>query len=104
MHNFDRGIVKWAPFNSVVNGKALINELAKKREKVNLPTLSDEQQKLIEEKLVNAYYQNELVTIYYFKNNYIKKVRSKIKKIDSIYHRIYLENLVLHFGQITNII
>ena len=45
MNKNDRGIIKWQPFNSLINGKLVINSLLLEREKINKPIISEEDQK-----------------------------------------------------------
>ena len=54
MHNVERGIIKWAPFNSVVSGNEMLNSIVKEKNKIAMPTLSDEQKEVIEKKLILA--------------------------------------------------
>ena len=100
----DRGIIKWAPFNSVTPSKELINRLAKEKLKVNKPILSEEQLSDIQTKLYEAY-NNELEPIInYYKNGIIFKEKSKIKVLDLAHNRIILKsNKIIYFNQIINI-
>lgn len=103
MHNQDRGIIKWLPFNSVVSGKEIINNILKEKNKIMMPTLSNEQIEIIENKLLIAFYENIQINVSYFQNGNIQNLKTYIKKIDSIYHKIYLENKVIRFEQIIKI-
>ena len=47
--NKDRGMIKWAPFNSLINSQYLINSLVFEKTKINKPTISEEEQKIIDE-------------------------------------------------------
>ena len=99
----DRGMIKWAPFNSVVNSKEMTNELIKERQKVNIPELSDDNYHDIEDTIVKAYFTKAAVTITYFENGYLYTITDKIKKIDQIYKLIYLNTKKLLFKQIIKI-
>lgn len=102
--NKDRGIIKWAPFNSLINGKYIVNSLLIEKNKVIKPIISEEEQKILEEKIIEAYYCQNVVIITYYKEGFLNKTKTKIKKIDSIYKTIYLtNNLKLLFKQILNI-
>ena len=103
MNNFDRGIVKWLPFNSVVPSSQIVNEILKEKAKIKMPNLSNEQKEEIEEKIINAFYENENIKLFYYYQGKLFKIEGKIKKIDSIYHKIYLNNKVLLFNQIVKI-
>ena len=69
--NKDRGMIKWAPFNSVVNSKELTKEILKERERIILPTLSEDNYYQIEQMIINAYFTKSTVTIVYFENGYL---------------------------------
>lgn len=100
----DRGIIKWVPFESVVPNKLVIKSILEEKKKVSKPTLSEEEETIIEEKIIDAYYSETIITIYYYKNGFIKNITSKIKKIDQIYKMIYLvNNTRLLFNQILDI-
>ena len=90
--NKDRGMIKWAPFNSLINGKHIVNSLVLEKTKITKPQISEEEQKIIEEKIIEAYYCQEKVLITYYKDGYLYKIHSTIKKIDSIYKTIHLDN------------
>ena len=67
-------------------------------------TYSEEEQKIIEEKIIEALYCQTTIIITYYQNGFLLKTKSKIKKIDSIYKTIYLENHTkLLFNQILKI-
>ena len=76
MHNVERGIIKWAPFNSVVSGNEMLNSIVKEKNKIAMPTLSDEQKEVIEKKLILALYSQNIVNIYYFQNGKILNIKS----------------------------
>ena len=63
--NKDRGMIKWQPFNSLVNGKQVINTLIAERTKVRQPIISEEEENLLEEKIIEAYYCRNKVLITY---------------------------------------
>ena len=63
--NKDRGMIKWAPFNSLINSQYLINSLVFEKTKINKPTISEEEQKIIEEKIIEALYCQTTIIITY---------------------------------------
>lgn len=103
MNKLDRGMIKWQPFNSVINGKYVINNILKEKAKINKPIISDEEQKLLEEKIIEAYYCQNTVLITYYQNGSLLIIKDKIKKIDKIYKIIYLKSKTLLFNQILGI-
>ena len=99
----DRGMIKWAPFNSVVNSNQVVKELIRERQKIKQPEISNEDIEKIENEIINAYYTKTKVKIIYYENGYLLNIISKIKKIDQIYKMIYLDNKRLLFKQIVKI-
>lgn len=103
MHNFDRGMIKWQPFNSVISSKQMINEILKEKSKITMPNLSEEQKKIIEQKIIIAFYEKEKLTLEYYSQGKLHKLTESIKKIDSTYRKIYFNDKVLLFDQIVKI-
>lgn len=103
--NKDRGIIKWQPFNSIVDEKELINNLLKDRQKIKKPILSLEQQQKIEEELVEAYYEQIPVTLKIYKNGIIYQLTSIILNMDYTYKKITLKTgKIILFQQILEIV
>ena len=59
----DRGMVKWQPFDSLLSSKKVAREIIKEKNKVAMPTLSEDQLLNIEEKVLEAYYNGETVRL-----------------------------------------
>lgn len=101
---FDRGFIKWQPFESAISSKKIINNLLYEKAKITKPILSDEDKEMIEKRIIDAYYSSIKINICYYNDGIIKTINSKIKKIDQIYKMIYLENnSKLFFNQIVSI-
>lgn len=103
MPSFDRGMVKWAPFNSVIPSKEIICSIQKEKEKIKMPLLSEDQKQNIENKLIEAFYEHKIINIAYFYDDRIIHKCGKIKKIDFTFHKIYFNNQTLIFEQIIKI-
>lgn len=97
---FDRGMIKWQPFDSVISGKSIINSINQEKNKVNKPILSEEEIINLENKIIEAFYCKNKITIKYYTNGYIKTIEGKIKKIDHVSKIIYLNSITLLFNQI----
>ena len=104
MPNEGRGIIKWRPFDSVMSSNKVIKELLKERSKIKKPILSDEQENILEQKLIIAFYTNSTIKVSYFNNGMINDFEDQIKKIDSTYHKIYFHHHILLFEQIIEIL
>lgn len=104
MNSFDRGMIKWMPFNSVVSSSQIVKEIINEKSKIPMPILSNDQKTYIEEKIINAYYEHEKIKVTYYYAGKIFSYEGNIKKIDSIYHKIYFYNKTLLFHQIIKVI
>lgn len=100
---FDRGMIKWQPFNSVISSKSIVRTLTAEKAKISKPILSEEEIKQLEEKIIDAYYCQSNVTLHYYKNGYIQELKGMIKKIDHVSKMIYLNSSSIFFQQIISI-
>ena len=100
---FDRGMIKWQPFDSVVSSKSVVKSLIKEKSKIEKPILSEEEMMEIEEKIIEAYYLQENVTVQIFKDGFLTTLTGKIKKIDHISKIVYLNSTRIFFRQIIHI-
>lgn len=103
MHKSERGMIKWMPFNSVVPNKEVVNSVLKEKNKIDMPSLCEEQKDKIEKQILLKYYAKEKVYISYYFQGRIITTYEKIKKIDPVFHKIYLENHILLFDQIVKV-
>ncbi len=100
----ERNKIKWLPFNSVINTEQMLKQESQNSLIFTMPELSEEQINTLEEKIIFSYYSKKNIIIEYFQNNHIYKIKSQIKKIDSINHLIILnDNTNLFFNQIINL-
>ncbi len=103
LKNFDRGFIKWQPFNSVISNKTVLKSIAA-NSKIDKPTLFPEELENIENKIINAYYEKDKLTIYFYLNGKIRYLNTYIKKINRATKTITLEdNHVLLFNQIIKV-
>ena len=89
----DRGMKKWAPYKSLNEQWSTLDRLHQDEEKVEKPKISNEVAEEINEILVN--YHGQELEIYYYKNGYIKKEKSTIKKIDAFNRKLILDNQMI---------
>lgn len=99
----DRGYIKWAPFNSVVNDKVLLNELSNKRNRVIKPTLSEDQIELLNEKIFEAYTNHLKVDLYIYNNYNITKLIGYVNNINISKKCITFNKIYIYFNQILKI-
>lgn len=101
----DRGIIKWQPFESLTQNKGVIDSILYEKSKIKKPILSLEQQQEIEEKLIEAFYEQIEITLKIYKNGYITSITAFILEINTTYKKITLENKdKILFNQIIEII
>ncbi len=102
--NNDRGIIKWLPFNSIVEEQKLIAEVIKNKSKIAKPNLSPEQLMENEAKILEAFFEEATVTVKYYKKGFLLKTTSKISHLNPISKQISLANkITLLFNQIIQI-
>lgn len=101
MHN--RNEVKWAPFNSIINGNHLIQELEKETKKIPKPILSDDQLEIINKKLFEAYTTKSLIIIKYYQNGNIYSIKGIMKFLNKSFKYISINNKNIYWSQIISI-
>lgn len=104
MNKQERGIIKWAPFHSLVGQRQLIDNVLKEKKKISKPKLSQEQMEQNEKLIIEAFYEQIKVCISYFKEGLIYTTTANITQIDYTFKKIYLNNQkILLFTQIIEI-
>lgn len=99
----DRGYIKWAPFNSVINDKLLIKEIINSKEKQLKPTLSEDQIEFLNEKIFEAYTNHIKVNLSIYINQKIIKLIGFVNNINITKKYITFNNNHIYFNQILNI-
>ena len=105
MSNYkDRGMIKYQPFDSLTNSAKMKHDIQLKKNKVVMPTLSEDQLEEIDLKIKEAYHNKDKIRIsYYFSGNIIKK-DVKIILIDYIKKQIVLsDNTKVFYKQIVSV-
>ena len=100
----DRGMIKWQPFDSVTSTKKMCYDILKERSYKTPPILSEDQLALIEEVILDSYYNKDKVKIEYYYNGSILYKETKIKYLDKIKKQIICSDAsIIHFKQIVKI-
>lgn len=100
----DRKMVKWQPFDSLTNTKKLTKDILKEKDRIPMPTLSNDQENELEANILEAYYNAEEIIITYYHNGYIYKKETTIKFIDKNKKQVILnDKSILYFKQILKI-
>ena len=97
----DRGIKKWAPYRSLPEQAPSLNNKYEKQKDVEKPLISNEVAEEINEILTN--YHGQLVHIKYYRNKRINEIETTIKKIDSLNHKLFLEETNISFKELVSI-
>ena len=101
--NFDRGFIKWQPFNSVISSKTILNNY-KNNETKEKPILFPEKTEILNELIKEAYYSRNKIKITIYEQNKIKSFETIIYKINPSNNTIELNNhKIITFSQIINI-
>lgn len=100
----DRGMIKWQPFDSLTNFKKMKIDLQRKKNKKEMPILSEDQLVNIENIIKEAYFNKNKIKIYYYLNGAILNKEVKIKNIDYYKKQIILsDNTNIYYKQIINV-
>ncbi len=99
----DRKMMKWMPFNALLEQSDYLKELLYGRTRKEMPILSPDQEINLNYKLETAYLFNSQVTISYFKNGDILKIEGVILKTDLFNKTILINGLELFAKQVINI-
>lgn len=100
----DRKMIKWMPFNSVINGCYLVKTIEKEKRKIAKPQLSDEQLELFENIIIDAMHNESALILYIYHGGFIKKIESLIIKIEPATKKIFLNNhTYVYFCEIVDV-
>lgn len=97
----DRGMMKWAPYRSLVEQSEFLNQMKYEKNKKARPTLSDDQMEEINRIL--QHYQGEVLGITYYLDGYTYLIKTKIKRIDVENQQLILPKGKLKFRDIVKI-
>lgn len=101
MHN--RNEVKWNPFNSLMNGNKIINELASTQTKCAKPILSEDQLNEISKTLIESLTTKSKINIKYYENGNFYNLEGIINFFDKFNKYIIITNKKIYLNQIINI-
>lgn len=100
----DRKMAKWQAFDSIMDSKAIVNELSLEKEKISRPIISNDQVNEINEVIIYACINKLQVTTTYFNNESLCKFTDYIEYIDTIKKRITFKNhSFLYFKDVINV-
>ncbi len=96
---------KWNPFNAVASGGFMIGDVMSEKNKIEMPVLSEDQKMAIQERIFEAYNNQEIITITYFKGGNMYNIEGIIEKIDINARKIVINSdISVFFSQIVEIL
>ena len=99
----DRKMMKWLPFNALLEQGDYINDLLRGKEREVMPTLSVDQLEELNYQLEEAYLFNYKIEVSYFENHKIKKSTGCIVRTDLHNKLIFIGEQAISALQITKI-
>lgn len=97
----NRGMMKWAPYKSLVEQDEFLQQMNYKKHKKQRPILSEDEQEKINYCLAN--YKGEKLVIVYYEDGYVCEIKTKIKRIDIDNQILILPKLKIKFADIVHI-
>lgn len=100
----DRKMMKWMPFNALLEQGDHLRELIEARNQEDKPILSDDQLAELNYDLQRAYMSQDFVEITYFKQRKRHKVKGHIHQIDIQNKMLMIANEGLYAEEVLNIV
>lgn len=97
----DRGMMKWAPYRSLVEQSEFLDQMRYQKNKKERPTLTEDRKEEINRVLQN--YKGEILGITYYSDGYTYLIKTKIKRIDVENQQLILPEGKLKFRDIVKI-
>ena len=98
----DRGIIKWQPFNTIDNNQ-ILKDITVSKNRIKFPILSEDQLKIIQEKVITAYNLKNIIQINYFYDGKIWQVTGQINYLNITKKVLLINKNSIHFSQILKI-
>ena len=83
----DRKMMKWMPFNALLEQGDYISDLLHGRERKTMPTLSDDQYAELNYQLETAFCLQQTINVIYYDNHKYKSAKGCITRID-VYNKL----------------
>lgn len=97
----DRGMKKWAPYASLIEQSTILNEMFYNKNKKEKPSISNERATKINKILTNYY--GKTLKIKYYYDGYVYEISTSIKRVDSINHKLILEDGEIPFSEVIDL-
>ena len=99
----DRKMMKWMPFNALLDQSDYLKELFYGRTRKEMPILSPDQEDDLNYKLETAYLFNSQIIVSYFQDGDILKIEGMLTKTDQYHKLIFIEDIEVSARKIINI-
>jgi len=99
----DRKMMKWVPFNALLEQSDYIRNILEGRVRIEMPVLSVDQEAELNYKLETISIFNSQCIISYYEDGKIKTAEGNITKTDDYKKLIFVNNTKISARQITNI-
>lgn len=97
----DRGMVKWMPYQSLVEQSSFLARMRYEKNKKPRPHISSDRAREINEILVT--YEGEEVAACYYHDGYLYDLTGRISKIDALYHRLWINGILIPFPDLIDL-
>jgi hypothetical protein len=101
MNGSERGMVKWSPYQSLVEQATSLAKMRHRKNKVDKPIISNEQANEINEILTN--YNHEAIIAKYWEDGCIYYLEGTVEKIDPFERRILIGGKRISFASLVQI-
>ncbi len=101
MREGERGMVKYAPYQSLTAQAEALAKMRMEKRRVDKPLISYDKAEEINRALVE--YEGGDITLVYWKAGSIERVRGRIRKIDPVFHTIYIGEIALSLPSIIDV-
>ena len=88
----DRKMMKWIPFNALLEQSDYLTDLLTGRERIEKPTLSPDQEADLNYQLETAYICQLPVVVTYYEDGDLKEIEGLITRTDQYRHQIFIDN------------
>lgn len=99
--NDDRGMMKWTAYKSLIEQESSLSRMAKKKNEVPKPLLSNEEAEEINDIIVN--YHGETVSLSIWKKGVITSIEGTLSKIDPTFKTLKINEKSISFSSIVSL-
>lgn len=101
MREGERGMVKYAPYQSLTAQATALAKMRRQKQYVEKPLLSHDKAEEINQALVN--YSGGDIVLVYWRAGEIRRIEGVIRKIDTTFHQIYIEDMRVSLFDIVDV-